>query len=929
MVTSFKKNVLSLTVAGVMSLGLLGCNDITAQEHFDKAKEHIAANNTPAATIELKNTIQKSPELSEARLLLGKIYLEQGDYANAEKELKRAHHLSENKASILPLLTKSLYSQGKIEEVLELTDSANSESAPQVFTDLMGLRALAQLQANDLKGAEESISMAAETSLESIYTKLGKAHFEAMNEQVDLATTTTEELIKQSPKNPDVWLLQGHLAFAQKDFELAVSSYAEAVLLAPEAKHFQLHLAQALVADKKFQRAELYVDNILKIAKFHVLANELKAYIRFSQEDYIATQTHADIALQNGSRKKTASLMAGVSAFKLEKYEQANAHLAKVEPMVPNNHYIKKMYAITQIKLGYLENAINTLEEFSIKNQNDSDFLALTGLGLSKMGENDIALNLANKVSDSEFNNTTTNTMAGLIKLSNDDTSGFDNLKDALKLSPELLEAKLGLSYYYLRLGQIDKADKLSKQWLQENEDDLQAMHLQGIIQRQKQDFSAAADWYQKILKMKPDSAPALSALAHLHGEQKKFVKAYDFAYKAKQIAPEDRLATKLLFAYSQATSNIDKTLSLIDMQLVANPNSVALRHQKAVGLHLNKNTDQAITTLLEIPKKDRTTATWAFIADLYLAQEKYKDAEFAYKKWLTLAPEQTVAYLRNIQFYQLSDRLLEGERLTKRAIKKFPNDSRFPLLLATQQAKQNKLDDALSELQKMSPELRNSQYALNLESQIYLSKKAYSIAIKKLARLYRQYPKVETAQQLASAYVKIEKPKTAIQFLAKESKKFPSSRELFQLQIAEIQLTFDPDRALKNYHAIIKEAPDNIVALNNLAWAYLEKNDFTNACKYAKKAHELNKEQPQVADTFGYCLLRSGELNEAVSTLSSAYEKIPTSAEVALHYAEALLAVKNNTQAQQVLAKVETEDDKLLKIKQELEEKVLKSSAN
>ena len=44
----------------------------------------------PAATIQLKNALQKDASLGEARYLLGKIYLEQGDYPGAEKELTRA-----------------------------------------------------------------------------------------------------------------------------------------------------------------------------------------------------------------------------------------------------------------------------------------------------------------------------------------------------------------------------------------------------------------------------------------------------------------------------------------------------------------------------------------------------------------------------------------------------------------------------------------------------------------------------------------------------------------------------------------------------------------------------------------------------------------------------------------------------------------------
>ena len=57
------------------------------------AKESLAKNDRSAAVIQLKNALQKNPDLGEARLLLGKALLEQGDLAAAEKELRRAREL--------------------------------------------------------------------------------------------------------------------------------------------------------------------------------------------------------------------------------------------------------------------------------------------------------------------------------------------------------------------------------------------------------------------------------------------------------------------------------------------------------------------------------------------------------------------------------------------------------------------------------------------------------------------------------------------------------------------------------------------------------------------------------------------------------------------------------------------------------------------
>src|SRR5688500_4252532 len=58
-----------------------------------EAEQARAAGRHEAAIIHLKNVVQKAPEHAEARYRLGVAYLDTGDYASAEKELRRAQDL--------------------------------------------------------------------------------------------------------------------------------------------------------------------------------------------------------------------------------------------------------------------------------------------------------------------------------------------------------------------------------------------------------------------------------------------------------------------------------------------------------------------------------------------------------------------------------------------------------------------------------------------------------------------------------------------------------------------------------------------------------------------------------------------------------------------------------------------------------------------
>ena len=63
-----------LTAAVVV--GLAACSSKTPDALVTSAKEYLAKNDLNAAIIELKNALQKNPELPEARILLGKALLD-------------------------------------------------------------------------------------------------------------------------------------------------------------------------------------------------------------------------------------------------------------------------------------------------------------------------------------------------------------------------------------------------------------------------------------------------------------------------------------------------------------------------------------------------------------------------------------------------------------------------------------------------------------------------------------------------------------------------------------------------------------------------------------------------------------------------------------------------------------------------------------
>ena len=93
----------------------------------------------------------------------------------------------------------------------------------------------------------------------------------------------------------------------------------------------------------------------------------------------------------------------------------------------------------------------------------------------------------------------------------------------------------------------------------------------------------------------------------------------------------------------------------------------------------------------------------------------------------------------------------------------------------------------------------------------------------------------------------------------------------------------------MAQFEAILKKAPNDAAALNNLAWTYQQLKD-PRALETAEAAYRLAGDNPAVMDTLGAILTERGDPKRAVTLLQKAVALAPPqSADLRLHLAEAL----------------------------------------
>ena len=111
---------------------------------------------------------------------------------------------------------------------------------------------------------------------------------------------------------------------------------------------------------------------------------------------------------------------------------------------------------------------------------------------------------------------------------------------------------------------------------------------------------------------------------------------------------------------------------------------------------------------------------------------------------------------------------------------------------------------------------------------------------------------------------------------------------------------------ARRQYEALLARDPDNVVALNDLAWTLLQLKDG-DPLRPAERAYRLAPANPAVADTLAWIFAETGKPARALPLLKKALDSAPAAADIRLHYAHALFRAGDKrgarSQCEQLLA--------------------------
>ena len=231
-------------------------------------------------------------------------------------------------------------------------------------------------------------------------------------------------------------------------------------------------------------------------------------------------------------------------------------------------------------------------------------------------------------------------------------------------------------------------------------------------------------------------------------------------------------------------------------------------------------------------------------------------------------------------------------------------HDSRGLLGVTETLASQNRLNDAIKELDKVIAADPTRRDMLLARANFYVRAERYDEAIGTFSDLLKKDPgSADLLYRLAEAYRRKGDINLAADSFRKASQAAPTNT-LPLKQLGAILETIGPvDQAKAVYEQILKLDPNDSFALNNLAYRKAEEGqDLDAALTMAQRAHQIAPNANAMADTLGLIYIKKNQSTDAERIFKDLVVKEPTNAEFHYHYGMALMQKGDKTSARREL---------------------------
>lgn len=881
-------------------------SQLSEKEYLERAKAFQKEGQTKSQVIELKNLLQKNPSHPEGRWLLGEAYSNLGYGKDAEKELLRAQELGIDPEVIKVPLGKSILDQGDFKRVLNEIRPGPSSSARNIaaIKTLYGQAELGLKMHESgcamFREAQESDATYIPAYWNSAKCSLGFGKPLEAEEEIDKA-------IKLDEKNVESWQLRGDLLRNQKKLAEAEKAYTTGLSHRPN--HLESLIARAAVRvhldNHKGALEDLNAVN--KQAPGYPLVFHLKGIILYKDKKYAEAKASFESVLRTNPDYAPTILWLGLTDYALNNLEQAVQGLSRYVSAVSGAPQVQAILAVAKARLGGKSAAAETLAILDKLDVNDPQSLALIGQAHLLVGDNDASSRYLARAVEKNPNasDPRINLVAALLQ-KGDAPAAVAQAQEIYKKTPDDPRAAAILIGALLETKQLDKALEVANELQKKIPDSLYPYVYRAAILGSKNELDAAKLDLEHVLKMQPGHPLVGHSLAAIAIKQNNFDDArryyqqvrdknrdpietimaqYDLEVLAKQPSAARKLvefaaqkypnaawpATVIASAYTRMNLAA-KGIELSNTAADANPDDVELLKARGAAFFENGDMVNALNNFKHIARLRPDLAEGhAKLGLVHLANGDGGAARDSLQRAIRIDPKHVVARLSLAGLDIQDKKWANAIKLAKDVEVDFPQMPEPYILQSTAYANLKQGDDALAALQRAKKVMPDAPQPVIEIAKLHFNSSADELGFKTLKS-----------------------------WLVDHHDNIPVS-----LFLGESLMAFKKDEeAIAIYDAVLKQTPNNMIAINNLA-NLLTERDPARGLKLAEQAYVKGSTDAAVVDTFGWLQLKNGNTAKALDLLKKAYELTPNSAEIHFHLAAAMAKSGDKAQAKRELEKL------------------------
>jgi tetratricopeptide (TPR) repeat protein len=791
---------------------------------------YVAQNKTDEAISVLNETIDKFPQVIEPVTYLAILYARQGRQRECELVLKEALSRFEELSAQrqLSFLLADLYNQwSQQDKSYELLNSLAAKLPQDVTVKRRLLRCEQVIKNPDLTRQliDDIKSLDGADSWQWRYEQ-AKAWFASDNfkDNYPQIVSLLQENLLANPSDQLSRMLLAQSYERAGELQLAISTYREALSRSPDDLRVIIPAVAALYNAREYDEADQILEDASRQNLYHPELSrlQLRSFLRHGQLDSASSVLEG--LLDNDPDNQAACLSLALLKMQQDKFDEADELLTKLKVEDPNSLSVTAAQIQLKIRQGKPQEALKISDEIVDKIRSVPAYI-LRARTYAMLDQPDKA------IEDFEY---------------------------AISIGPDNVEVWVARSDFYRSLGELGKASEDIQHALSFDSNNV---HIQKravsllLGSKDPNDVRLARSIIDRSLVSNPDDIEmrlfkARSFLAE--GTVPAIEKAEQIYQKITDDQPEISNAWVMLGEITLRQGQPGRAIDAALRGLVHNPNNKSLLLLKARAEAV-RSPILAIPTLKLLCELNPIDVNAAMLlAETYVTIGESEKAVALLTKQLLTCNDSTrrkcnialaVALYKNGNKEQAQkefDSLLESEQ----------NDS-DPLLAQVRLFKNDKLWDQLK--QKIVSWYENNPE--DYRTPIIVAKDLVSV-------------EDSHAQKISEDIVKL------------VLEKYPDNTEALSVLAILMEITDRSVESVDLYERILELEPENLIAINNLAWILCEREGKHQiAFELAQKGLMIAPDYLDLIDTRGVVYYRLGEFEKAVQDLSRCVELYPLAA--------------------------------------------------